>query len=960
MASSIPSVPEVGEVGRLGSEAPGRGEQEGGEGGEKEEEAAGRETKKGEENGESVGRTSVEGEFVQPQSYGQRGSSMGVTAMERLTTTRSDPSVENQQQEQQQQHARLSGGGGGGSDGFVSGNMGIGGAGDIVGSHSVHNIVRGGDLGLNTLGMHLAGCMADSSESGSAAGSTPRASTPATGVGFLGGGEGAHLLGVQDQQQLYQQPPGLMVLQQQQQQGQQQHQQMMLSKNNSDNNSNSNVGNSNINSEVGISSQSEQQNQRQSVEGSTVDGILSPNENNNVATSCDNPSTASASITSPVPPVGSAIGGGEMMNSSPQLVPHGQPLPQQLGGMYGSNQPIPPQQMQQHLQRQQYMQNLMMQQQQIMPMPMMGPGMFGPPMTNAPGSQLGGMGGPMFGYMGMPRMGQAVGMNMGGPGDIYERAMMAASVSPSQPPRGVNYGDGGNVDAREQERIQSQVHGQKTPKTKSGNDANAENSKRGLSNPSLVGPASPFRRKPSHMQGPCSAGPSMPITPPVVGAPHGKGLPNGGYPSLPGFPPLSATGRERVEGMMSHLYNSSTPPVPQPRGRGRPPGPSHRPQQHQHGRYAPHQIHRPHPGMVMSPSGLCAPPSGMGRGSPATESQRGRKRRGSAGAVAIKRRALVNHNCQYWAGKLLKPVPISARKSQKSTFTYPSAKVVLGDSHSYDVSPSELEALIQKNRSLWCKEEVLVPVRLDLELEGHRLNDAFMWNKNEQAMTPEQFAEILCENQTLPSSSFVPAIANAIREQVDAHVDLPSHEGEGDGRVLLNLRVHVGKTLLQDKVEWDTNCPRNSPEIFAIRLASELGLGGEFPNAIAIAIREQLTTRSQLEGVVNAYTVEVPPISGKGLPLRSRDGLSDWGPRLETLTDKDIEKMKQVQERTARRLRRQNRLGGDLVGSGTSINTAGVYQEGVASSMDNIDDVGGDGDYSESRRPTRSSRRLRR
>uniref|UniRef100_A0A0K8R858 Putative swi-snf chromatin remodeling complex snf5 subunit n=1 Tax=Ixodes ricinus TaxID=34613 RepID=A0A0K8R858_IXORI len=46
--------------------------------------------------------------------------------------------------------------------------------------------------------------------------------------------------------------------------------------------------------------------------------------------------------------------------------------------------------------------------------------------------------------------------------------------------------------------------------------------------------------------------------------------------------------------------------------------------------------------------------------------------------------------------------------------------------------------------------EVLVPIRLDMEIEGHKLRDTFTWNKNESQITPEQFAEILCDDLDLP------------------------------------------------------------------------------------------------------------------------------------------------------------------------------------------------------------------
>ena len=54
------------------------------------------------------------------------------------------------------------------------------------------------------------------------------------------------------------------------------------------------------------------------------------------------------------------------------------------------------------------------------------------------------------------------------------------------------------------------------------------------------------------------------------------------------------------------------------------------------------------------------------------------------------------------------------------------------------------------------QQEILVPIRLDLEIEGQKLRDCFVWNKNEQLITPEVFAEILCEDLDLNASNFVP------------------------------------------------------------------------------------------------------------------------------------------------------------------------------------------------------------
>uniref|UniRef100_T1GBS9 SWI/SNF Subunit INI1 DNA binding domain-containing protein n=1 Tax=Megaselia scalaris TaxID=36166 RepID=T1GBS9_MEGSC len=144
-----------------------------------------------------------------------------------------------------------------------------------------------------------------------------------------------------------------------------------------------------------------------------------------------------------------------------------------------------------------------------------------------------------------------------------------------------------------------------------------------------------------------------------------------------------------------------------------------------------------------------------------------------------------------------------------------------------DTDPtSNLENAAQK--------EVLVPIRLDMELEGQKLRDTFTWNKNESMITPEQFAEILCDDLDLNPIPFVPAISQAIRHQIEAFPSEPAIIEENcDQRVIVKLNIHVGNTSLVDQVEWDMSEKNNNPEEFAIKLCAELGLGGEFVTAIA-------------------------------------------------------------------------------------------------------------------------------
>lgn len=131
-------------------------------------------------------------------------------------------------------------------------------------------------------------------------------------------------------------------------------------------------------------------------------------------------------------------------------------------------------------------------------------------------------------------------------------------------------------------------------------------------------------------------------------------------------------------------------------------------------------------------------------------------------------------------------------------------------------------------------------------------------------ITPEQFAEVMCEDLKLPSNIFMDQIAKAIKEQIDDYnlnassmmkedteesaeqkteaLNTISQESNDisagklfnsnskgiELRTIIKLDITVGNRELVDQFEWDISCPRNSPEEFANTLTIELGLGGEF------------------------------------------------------------------------------------------------------------------------------------
>jgi SWI/SNF-related matrix-associated actin-dependent regulator of chromatin subfamily B protein 1 len=160
--------------------------------------------------------------------------------------------------------------------------------------------------------------------------------------------------------------------------------------------------------------------------------------------------------------------------------------------------------------------------------------------------------------------------------------------------------------------------------------------------------------------------------------------------------------------------------------------------------------------------------------------------------------------------------------------------------------------------------EALVPIRLDVESEKHKLRDTFTWNAHETTVPLDWFAEILCEDFAIPPDrSFIQLVQKSIQEQLsDYHphalnMDEDDMEGgeetngevdpalpytafkDDDMRIPIRLDITVGTHNLSDQFDWDINNPDNNPERFAEQLCSDLALSAEFATAIAHSIREQ-------------------------------------------------------------------------------------------------------------------------
>ncbi|CAG0889421.1 unnamed protein product [Cyprideis torosa] len=205
---------------------------------------------------------------------------------------------------------------------------------------------------------------------------------------------------------------------------------------------------------------------------------------------------------------------------------------------------------------------------------------------------------------------------------------------------------------------------------------------------------------------------------------------------------------------------------------------------------------------------------------------------------------------------------------------------------------------IQSQRENASMPEQLVPIRLDMEIDGQKLRDTFTWNRNESLITPEMFAEVLCDDLDLNPMQFVPAIATSIKQQVEQFPTDTLLDEQTDQRVVIRLNIHVGNISLVDQFEWDLAEQQNSPEDFAVKLCAELGLGGDFVTAIAYSIRGQLAWH------LRTYAFSENQLGPVDTPFRSQSEADSWTPFLETLTDAEMEKKIRDQDRNTRRMRR--------------------------------------------------------
>uniref|UniRef100_A0A5B7C2X9 Putative chromatin structure-remodeling complex protein BSH n=1 Tax=Davidia involucrata TaxID=16924 RepID=A0A5B7C2X9_DAVIN len=218
----------------------------------------------------------------------------------------------------------------------------------------------------------------------------------------------------------------------------------------------------------------------------------------------------------------------------------------------------------------------------------------------------------------------------------------------------------------------------------------------------------------------------------------------------------------------------------------------------------------------------------------------------------------------------------------------------------------------------------LVPIRLDIEIDGQRFRDAFTWNPSDPDSEVVVFAKRTVKDLKLPPT-FVTQIAQSIQSQL---TDFRSFEGQdmytGEKIVPIKLDLRVNHTLIKDQFLWDLNNFESDPEEFARTFCRDLDIEDpEVGPAIAFAIREQLyeiaiqsvasarETRINKKGRRGAEYVPASKAGGTALDLmklfgnkssviRKRREWDVYEPFVDLLSNEEVDAVEAREERNAR------------------------------------------------------------
>ncbi|XP_061361567.1 chromatin structure-remodeling complex protein BSH isoform X2 [Gastrolobium bilobum] len=207
--------------------------------------------------------------------------------------------------------------------------------------------------------------------------------------------------------------------------------------------------------------------------------------------------------------------------------------------------------------------------------------------------------------------------------------------------------------------------------------------------------------------------------------------------------------------------------------------------------------------------------------------------------------------------------------------------------------------------------ENLVPIRLDIEIDGQRYKDAFTWNPCDPDSEVVVFAKRTVKDLKLPPA-FVTQIAQSIQSQL---AEFRSYEGQdmyaGEKIVPIKLDLRVNHTLIKDQFLWDLNNFESDPEEIARIFCKDMGI--EDPE-VGIAIQSVVSTRESRMSKKGRRGADYTPVSKGGAVavdlvklfgqkssvVRKRKEWDVYEPIVDLLSNEEVDALEAKEERNFR------------------------------------------------------------
>ncbi|GMH36281.1 hypothetical protein BSKO_04149 [Bryopsis sp. KO-2023] len=239
----------------------------------------------------------------------------------------------------------------------------------------------------------------------------------------------------------------------------------------------------------------------------------------------------------------------------------------------------------------------------------------------------------------------------------------------------------------------------------------------------------------------------------------------------------------------------------------------------------------------------------------------------------------------------------------------------------------------------------LVPVRLDVRVQGRHVREAFCVEPSVEEIYIAHLTKQFCSEAKLPKSC-EQLLFVLIKDQIDKFQEcMPQMQiSEGSERTeIIKLNFNIGKTHVEDQFLWNVEDPDADPEAFAAVMCEDLKLPRTFMPEIACRIREQIveyrkkgspglatspdripTSQSSSDLVKRRERVPGRKSIYNSVVVRKRSSWEEWGPKIRELTDSEIKQM----ENQAKRPRLQSGHGAGSSATGASNRSASKGEPG--------------------------------